>query len=180
MFIASAAKLRAKSAAIVLLSMVVFGRESIGACGDARDSLIAEYPAYTVDFTPSCDDFSDRKSSTHFSFLEMNHPEDNDYPTWAILSDSLFSGIEAIRTSSGQPLTINSGYRSPARNAATTGAATNSRHVHGDAADIATTSTSWDDLQHAGKTASACTEPKNLSYPGHVHVDWRGPCPTGW
>src|SRR5690349_13403176 len=98
MSIAKLAKVHVIDAAILFLFVAIFGKESIGACGDARDSLIAEYPAHTVDFTPSCSDFTDRKSSSHFSFVELNHPEDNDYPTWAILSDTLISGIEAVRS----------------------------------------------------------------------------------
>ena len=165
---------------VALFTLLAWGRTTAVACGDVRDQLIVEYPTYHVDITPSCTDFTDNKNSPHFSFVELNHEEDNDYPSWALLSDGLFSGLEAIRSARNQALTINSGYRSPARNANTPKAPPNSRHVHGDAADIATTSASWDDMQRAGKAANACAEPSILSYPGHVHVDWRGACPVGW
>ena len=86
-----------------------------------------------------------------------------------------------MRTGNGNvPLIINSGYRNPAHNASIPGAATQSRHMFGDAADIASNAGTWQALRAAGKSCGACVEPLRVSGPGHVHVDWRGGCPQEW
>jgi uncharacterized protein YcbK (DUF882 family) len=48
---------------------------------------------------------------------------------------ALVAVLERIRSISGKPLTVVSGYRCPVHNRAV-GGAINSRHLHGDAADI--------------------------------------------
>ena len=145
-------------------------------CGDQRDTIIAEYPQYGVSFTPTCVDFTQTAHSTHFSFAELNS---GDY-SWAIIRDSLLTGLECVRTGNGNvALTINSGYRNPAHNAAV-GGESQSRHMFGDAADIASNDQTWDPLHNAGKSCGACVEPRSATFPGHVHVDWRGGCPQGW
>ncbi|MGH9397363.1 MAG: D-Ala-D-Ala carboxypeptidase family metallohydrolase, partial [Terriglobia bacterium] len=76
---------------------------------------------------------------------------------------------------------VNSGYREPAYNAGI-GGARSSQHVFGTAADIASDSNTWQNLANFADAQGACIEP--LSYPGsttaHVHMDWRGTCPSGW
>ena len=90
------------------------GRVQVG-CGDQRDTIIAEYPQYGVAFTPTCADFTQTAHSAHFSFARLNS---GDY-TWAIIRNSLLTGLECVRTGNGNvALTINSGYRNPAHNAA--------------------------------------------------------------
>jgi hypothetical protein len=145
-------------------------------CGDERDTIIAEYPQYGVSFTPTCADFTQTAHSTHFSFAELNS---GDY-SWAIIRNSLLTGLECVRTGNGNvALTINSGYRNPAHNAAV-GGESQSRHMFGDAADIASNDQTWDPLHNAGKSCGACVEPRSATFPRHVHVDWRGGCPQGW
>jgi hypothetical protein len=54
--------------------------------------------------------------------------------------------LDPIRDHDGRPIRVNSGYRSPALNAATPGASKTSQHVLGQAADIAIVGGSEDDL----------------------------------
>jgi hypothetical protein len=152
------------------------GSTYVQSCGNPRDAIIAEYPQYGVSFTPTCGDFTQNAHSAPFAFAELNS---GDY-TWAIIRGNLLTGLECVRTGNGnQPLTINSGYRNPAHNAAV-GGETQSRHMFGDAADIASNTGNWDPLHDAGKSCGACVEPRSATFPGHVHVDWRGGCPQGW
>jgi hypothetical protein len=44
--------------------------------------------------------------------------------------------LDPLREAYGQPITVNSGYRSPALNQVTKGASKNSQHLTGEAADI--------------------------------------------
>ena len=146
-------------------------------CGDERDQIIQEYVDFGVNFVPTCGDFTQDASSAHFSFAELNT---GDY-SWAIIRTSLLDGLECTRSANGDvPLIINSGYRNPAKQNRVNPGAINSRHVHGDAADIASNASTWQPLHDAGKSCSACVEPEGLSGAGHVHVDWRGSCPPGW
>jgi hypothetical protein len=152
------------------------GSTTAQSCGTERDSIIAEYGQYNVALTPTCGDFTQTAHSAHFSFAELNS---GDY-SWAIIRNSLLSGLECVRTGNGNAaLTLNSGYRNPAHNAAV-GGESQSRHMFGDAADIASNAQTWDPLHNAGKSCGACVEPRSATFPGHVHVDWRGGCPQGW
>ena len=51
------------------------------------------------------------------------------------LSSELLERLQAMRTETGRPIRVNSGYRCPSHNR-TVGGATNSQHLHGTAADI--------------------------------------------
>lgn len=77
--------------------------------------------------------------------------------------------LQAIRDAIGGPLTINSGYRNVTYNAGV-GGATWSRHLYGDAADMASSAASLDEL-------GALCEELGAGYVGyyetHVHCDWR-------
>jgi len=145
-------------------------------CDDIRDTIRREYPMYHVAYLPRCEEFTQNASSQHFAFNELNGGDYN----WAIIRNVLLGGLEDTRTNNGNvPLTINSGYRNPARNNAV-GGAQNSRHMYGDAADIASNQNTWANLRAAAQAAGACSEPLALSGYGHVHADWRGGCPAGW
>lgn len=79
------------------------------------------------------------KLSEHFTLAELtitNQPFDNT-PTGSELDNlkRLASILEQVRSIAGAPITITSGYRSPAVNKAVKGSAT-SAHVKGLAADI--------------------------------------------
>ncbi|HEX8499937.1 MAG TPA: D-Ala-D-Ala carboxypeptidase family metallohydrolase [Pyrinomonadaceae bacterium] len=151
--------------------------ESAAPCNDERDTLIVEYTTYRVNLRPVCVDFTRDAHSEHFTFAELNG---GDFP-WAILRGDLLRGLENIRARNGDaPLRINSGYRNPRHNAGITGAARQSQHMYGTAADIASTETTWQVLHDHAKGSNACVEPLDVSGVGHVHVDWRGPCPSRW
>ena len=78
--------------------------------------------------------------------------------------------LQWVREAIGGPVTVNSGYRSPGYNAGIDGSATWSRHMYGDAADIASADLSIDAL------ADLCAD-WGAGYVGtyttHVHCDWR-------
>jgi hypothetical protein len=151
--------------------------DNLSHCNDERDAIITEYSDFGVHLRPGCDDFTNNGHSDHFSFSELNR---GDY-SWAILRADLLNGLETVRTKNGGvPLKLNSGYRNPSHNAGVRGAATQSQHMYGTAADIASTEITWQTLHDHGKEANACVEPLDVSGPGHVHVDWRGHCPERW
>jgi hypothetical protein len=145
-------------------------------CGDERDQLIQEYAGASVSFLPDCSSFTKSGHSSHFAFSELNT---GDY-LWAILTNRLLKGIEDTRTNTaGTALVVTSAYRNPLHNGRVSGA-TDSQHIHGTAVDFKSDQLTWDMLQRAGKQAGACSEPQGLSGWGHVHLDWRGPCPANW
>jgi hypothetical protein len=52
----------------------------------------------------------------------------------------------------------------------------NGRHIYGDAADLNTDASSWQATYDAVLTygnPGVCREPRRLTYPGHVHMDYR-------
>lgn len=149
------------------------------ACGDARDTIIAEYrnggPGYpAVNWVPGCGDFSSGGGSAHFSWSELNHSPGSGHPPYGIVS--IWSQLEDTRTNHGNvPITIHSGYRCPHGNHAVGGAG-QSRHMWGDAADMSTGNwgqTEWDLLrQHALQAGFTWYEPYDWD-PSHLHVDRR-------
>lgn len=148
-----------------------------GNCGDVRDTIRREYVTHRVTLRPVCADFTQDAHTDHFTFNELNIGDYN----WAILRNNLLNGIEDVRTRNGNnPIALNSGYRNPARNARIPGAAPQSQHMYGTAADIASNQNTFQPLRIAGLAAGACCEPLAISGYGHVHVDWRGACPQGW
>jgi hypothetical protein len=77
--------------------------------------------------------FTASKASPNFTFAELNSGEYN----WAVISDRLLQGLEAVRTLvGGKPLSIGSAYRNPRRNDSLPNSVPNSRHQYGDAADV--------------------------------------------
>ena len=76
----------------------------------------------------------------HFSLAELTITEHRDIdntPPPEIVDKLVLVAqlLERIRTLSGRPIAVNSGYRSPAVNAAV-GGTSNSQHMRGEAADI--------------------------------------------
>lgn len=83
--------------------------------------------------------------------------------------------VVAIRISKslGKPLQINSGYRSPAYNAAQPGSAKNSQHMKGLAMDCARSAygTDFASGENFIKTASQCGAGGIGTYPTFIHID---------
>ena len=92
---------------------------------------------------------------------------------FALYQPDTLAHLQAIRDQIGGPLTINSGYRNVSYNAGV-GGATWSRHIYGDAADMAASGASLDEL------AALCAD-RGAGYIGmyetHVHCDWRDDTP---
>lgn len=75
----------------------------------------------------------DSQAAPHFKVREFACKDGSD-PVF--VSPRLADVLEAIRTHFGAPVTITSGYRTPAHNAATRGSSPRSQHLYGLAADI--------------------------------------------
>lgn len=75
----------------------------------------------------------DSQAAPHFKVREFACKDGSD-PVF--VSPRLAGVLEAIRTHFGAPVTITSGYRTPAHNAATRGSSPRSQHLYGLAADI--------------------------------------------
>lgn len=89
---------------------------------------------------------------------------------WGVMQPHAVEGVQAVRDDVGGPVSVNSGYRSPAYNEAV-GGVTYSRHQYGDAADL-----DVDDMS-ADALADIC-EAHGADYvatyeTGHTHCDWR-------
>ena len=148
-------------------------------CRDDRDKLMDEYATYRIGMNLSCGSFTSEAHTEHFSFAQLNS---GNYK-WAVLGKNLLNGLECIcKRRPKEQVNLNSGYRNPAHNATLKGAAPDSRHVHGDAADLASGPRTWQSISRDGKACQACVEPLRLigNSASHVHVDWREKCPTSW
>ncbi|WP_289172093.1 D-Ala-D-Ala carboxypeptidase family metallohydrolase [uncultured Parasutterella sp.] len=73
--------------------------------------------------------------SKHFKPSEFESKDGRPSPWPEVVDPALYHLLEEIRADFGEPICINSGYRSPEHNAAV-GGAKNSYHVKGQAADI--------------------------------------------
>lgn len=91
---------------------------------------------------------------------------------------SMLVGLEQWLANYGQPLTVKSGYRSPYVQSQIKPEFPQDRHIHGDAVDVASSSTTWPTIRAAAWSAQACVEPFRIqkNY-GHVHGQWNKPCP---
>ena len=107
---------------------------------------------------------------------------DGDTHHW--IDARLFDLLATVQTyatfTQGRPieLVLNSGYRTPRRNATIEGAAANSQHIHGRAADISVENVSHRDVRDAAEASGA---PGLGRYASFTHLDvgppgrrWRG------
>jgi uncharacterized protein YcbK (DUF882 family) len=107
---------------------------------------------------------------------------DGDTHHW--IDARLFDLLATVQTyatyTQGRPieLVLNSGYRTPRRNATIEGAAANSQHIHGRAADISVEGVSHRDVRDAAEASGA---PGLGRYASFTHLDvgppgrrWRG------
>jgi len=119
-------------------------------------------------------------AGSSFSFAQIKSPDAD----WAIFT--VFDDLELLQTLYGSPLTIESGYRTPARNGDITLSGRNSAHIYGNAVDINTfgNDSLWDQLHDLAVNAGrGCVEPKTCSAgvqfcsgTGHIHIEWGGSC----
>ncbi len=102
--------------------------------------------------------------ATNFKLSEVAQTYKGRY---AVVQPHAIARLQALRNQVGA-LKVNSGYRSPTYNSSV-GGATHSRHMFGDAFDLAPVSVSINTLE------SACTNHggKLVEYTSHVHCDWR-------
>jgi uncharacterized protein YjdB len=172
------------------------GNGTSAPCHDNRDNLVAEYPKYGAGYLPVCfaSEFvpsSNTYPDLDFSFSVLNQDDLNyakynePYSDWAILKSSMLDGLERWFHNYGQPLTlfaVTSGYRSPyvqyQIGQSQKSPHPKDEHIHGDAVDVASSSTTWPIIRMAAWSAQACVEPFRVqkNY-GHVHGQWKKPCP---
>jgi hypothetical protein len=152
-------------------------------------TMVAEYriPSLGIGWIPQCGDFrfwldnGNGENSVYFGWSDFAN--EHDYPFFALISWRLEVGIDQIQEAwnnlGNGTLFTNSGYRSPIHNrdhmAPSPPGAANSRHLFGDAMDIATDAGNWQAVRDVAKAQSPvpCAEPFRDSGPGHVHVDYR-------
>lgn len=90
------------------------------------------------------------------------------------VQEALLQLLNAIRTTYGKPLVVNSAYRSPEHNREVGGVA-NSYHVQGLAADIRPTTENKDDLPKLQDLCNRLNSTGGVGiYDTFVHVDARG------
>lgn len=91
-----------------------------------------------------------------------------------VVDPALLEKLNDIREAYGKPIVVNSGYRSPAHNAAV-GGVQNSMHVLGKAADIRPTSKNAADLPELQRICDALNVEGGVGfYNTFCHVDVRG------
>lgn len=94
----------------------------------------------------------------------------------------LLEVLEKLRERLGEPLIVSSGYRCPIKNAQTPGAASQSYHLKGMAADVYVRSNrsvyEIRDLAFECGADTACAYPPGMGE--FVHIDMRGYRAEGW
>lgn len=171
------------------------GGVTVAACS-GQVPIIQEYVTYSVvdsttkqPWVPSCGWLTQTAHSVYFTFAELTV---NETVAWDLIkypltvSQSQNYGLDDWRSLLGGPQTVNSGYRDPAHNHSI-GGAVDSRHMLGDAIDLANATRSHDEYVTKACNASAsysnthyslnCT---NTTDAGAGYVEpWTGPCGTG-
>jgi hypothetical protein len=144
---------------------------------DPVDTIRQQYIDLAKWHTPSRREFlsGGRSRRGYFHFAEIRS---RDGAPWAVFT--ALDHLDEWRENYGAPLKVNRGYTTPRHNATIKGAAKNSQHLYGTAADIDSDASDWHDKRDAAREAGACLEPLAVSGYGHVHGDWRQQCPPGW
>ncbi len=152
------------------------------ACGDERDTIIAEYAEHGVGFRPFCTSFRNDGGSTNFHWSELNGGFQNGNPhnPWGIITIGLLNGLESTRVNYNRGgIRLTSGYRCPHGNAAANGKP-QSLHMHGKAADMYSSDHSWTETEfNLLKAAADATSPAPIeslfwgTYADrHFHAAW--------
>lgn len=94
---------------------------------------------------------------------------------YVYVDPAMVQQLEGVQSTLGSEVQVNSGYRSPGYNAALPngGGATHSRHIYGDAVDIAVTPTNTEAEIVASCKANGATFTMTYDSGRHVHCDWR-------
>jgi peptidase M15-like protein len=144
---------------------------------DAIDTIRQQYIDLAKKRTPRRSEFlsGGRSRRGYFRFSEI---QSRDRAPWAVFT--ALDHLDQWRENYGGPLKVNRGYTTPKHNAKIAGAAKNSQHLFGTAADIDSAQADWIDKRDAARDAGACTEPLTICGYAHVHGDWRSECPAGW
>lgn len=185
------------------------GSDSTGApsaCGDVRDQIIAEYLSKTrpTTFTMiTCSDFVWINTYTDpggFTFLQLAPTQTTGYGEFAVLQEYMAVNLRSVFDAVGNSPHINSGYRNPAKEAAQKTYYANSRHMAGDAVDLAAGNQAiYNQQRTAGLQYHGCVEPVDATHGpqynyADTHIDWRtqatpngavhfagpGSCPPKW
>ncbi len=144
---------------------------------DGIDKLRQQYLDMQKNSVPDRSNFAlDLPATPHFQFSEgACHCGQHDWQLWLIMDN-----LEAVRVSFAHPMIVNSGYRCPIHNSHQPGAAVNSRHIYGMAADIdvsdfngdgTVNKDDWDILAEAATANGAVLEPYSQTG-GWVHMQW--------
>ncbi|MGH7470673.1 MAG: D-Ala-D-Ala carboxypeptidase family metallohydrolase [Longimicrobiales bacterium] len=150
---------------------------------EEQETLVAEYenPTFNNTERPRCADFEDDGGSAHFTWSELNGgwAEGNPHQPWGWINSILPQRLEETRTNYNRGgITLASGYRCPHGNAGLPGAAVNSRHTHGRAADMYSSSHSWTETEFNHlRTAAEQTNTLETSFwntytDHHYHAAW--------
>jgi len=144
---------------------------------DPIDTIRQQYIDMRKRGTPSREEFlsGGRSRRGYFKFKEI---QSRDGAPWAVFT--ALDHLDEWRENYGGPLKVNRGFSTPRHNAKIKGAAKNSQHLYGTAADIDSDASDWHAKRDAAREAGACLEPLAISGYGHVHGDWRAQCPAGW
>jgi uncharacterized protein YcbK (DUF882 family) len=114
----------------------------------------------------------------NFTLAEFNCHDGTPVPAELIPNVQLLANnLQVLRDYLGEPIKVNSGYRTPAYNASLEGSAKNSQHLKGKASDIVVKSKSPRQLHTIIEKLIADGKMKQGGlglYPGFVHYDVRG------
>ena len=140
------------------------------------DSIRNQYTTYGQAIRPPCNAFTFQPGTTNFPWPKVQSHESRHWD-YAIFKTSLSSNLETLyaeTTFTIDPVR-NRIYSTPAKNSTIAGAAQNSQHVYGDAADIdVPDSANWQNLRNKAYFVSPrpCSEPWTASHT-HLHIDFR-------
>ena len=147
------------------------------ACGDVRDTLIAEYTNDQAVYRPTCSDFSAAATWPNtggFTFAALTPGQTTGAGQFAVLQSYMCTNLQAVFDAIDFSTQINQagGYRNPDVEKMQKVYYNNSRHMAGDAADISTSGNGDDGYAMevmAGHNNGACAEPLKNSRHQHLY-----------
>lgn len=156
---------------------------------DEQDQLRQEYLDMGKQTIPERNDLTSRLKTKHLTLDEFNSSQKVGGGKYTYILCKINREIENVRNSAGDvQININSGYRNPYRNGQIDGAARESMHIYGLAADIdlqdfngdgKADTKDWKLMADKARSEGACVEPHEMASLW-IHMDWRGACPAGW